>query len=86
MVDAVLVLLFCLLMGLAALIVCVWVVLSGQLATLDGLLLIFISLLLGGLFMLNLAWSVRTGEVREVLNHYRKGSAQMDTSSQAPQS
>ncbi len=86
MVGAVLVLLFCLLMGLAALAVCVWVVLSGQLATLDGLLLIFISLLLGGLFMLNLAWSVRTGEVREVLNHYRKGSTQTDTSSQAPQS
>ena len=71
MLEAALLLLFCFLVGLLFLAVSVWVVLSGQLFSLDGLLMASVSLLLGGLFMANFAWSVRTGEVREVLKYIR---------------
>lgn len=83
MLDAALVLLFCLLMGVGALAACIWVVFTGQLATLDGLLLIFISLLLGGLFMLNFLWSIRTGEARELLNYYARRRTKTDASGES---
>ena len=79
MLQSVMLLAFCLFMGLVSLAVCIWVVLTGQLFALDGLLLVAISLSIGGLFMGNLAWSVYTGEVREVLNHLRSGSKKTDT-------
>ena len=79
MLQSVLLLAFCLFMGLVSLAACVWVALSGQLFTLDGLLLVAISLSIGGLFMGNLAWSVYTGEVREVLDNLRSQSKKTDT-------
>jgi uncharacterized YccA/Bax inhibitor family protein len=74
MVQSVLLLAFCLFMGLLSLAVCVWVALTGQLFTLDGLLLVAISLSVGGLFMGNLAWSIFTGEAKEILNNLRSSS------------
>ncbi len=84
MLDVVLVLLFCLLMGLGGLAVCVWVILTGRSATLDGILLILISLLLGGLFMWNFIWPVRAGEVREILDRARKKSTGAGASGEPP--
>jgi len=72
--QSVLLLAFCLFMGLLSLAVCIWVALTGQLFTLDGLLLVAISLSVGGLFMGNLAWSVYTGEAKEILNNLRSPS------------
>ncbi len=74
MLDSALMLLFCLLMGLAGLATSAWVVYSGGYATLDGILLILIGITLGGIFLLNLAWSFHNGEVQEVLKSLRKGS------------
>lgn len=79
MLQSVLLLAFCLFMGLVSLAACIWVALTGQLFTLDGLLLVAISLSIGGLFMGNFAWSVYTGEVREILNNLRSPSKKADT-------
>lgn len=79
MLQSVLLLAFCLFMGLLSLAVCIWVALTGQLFTLDGLLLVAISLTIGGFFMGNFAWSVYSGELREVLNDLRGGSKKADT-------
>ena len=78
MLQSVLLLAFCLFMGLVSLAVCIWVVVSGQLFTLDGLLLVAISLTIGGFFMGNFAWSVYTGEVRDILNSLRSHSKKTD--------
>ena len=74
MLQSVLLLAFCLFMGLLSVATCVWVALTGQLFTLDGLLLVAISLSIGGLFMGNLAWSIFTGEAKEILNNLRSPS------------
>lgn len=79
MLQSVLLLAFCLFMGLLSLTVCIWVALTGQLFNLDGLLLVAISLTVGGFFMGNFAWSVYSGELREVLNDLRGGSKKADT-------
>ncbi len=84
MLDSLLLLSFCFLVGLVSLAVCVWVLFSGQMATMDGLLLILLSLLIGGVFMGNFAWSIRKGEFREALNHLQKGSGKSDASGAPP--
>jgi hypothetical protein len=63
--------LFCLLVGLAALGTCAWVVATGQLFTLDGLSLIAVSGALATFFVGNTAWAVYTGEIRELLAQMR---------------
>ena len=72
--DALLSVVFSLGVALAGFGVSGWLVLSGRFQTLDGLLMILIGLTLGGIFLFDLAWSFRTGELREVLNSLAKGS------------
>lgn len=72
MIDVILLFAFCLFMGLVALVICAYLAISGQLFTLDGLVLALITLSIGGLFMLNVAWSIRSGELQQMLNHLRK--------------
>ncbi len=60
--------LFCLLVGLVALSVTAWVIYTGQLFTIDGLLLVAVSGALGTFFVGNTAWAAHTGELRELLN------------------
>ena len=76
MVESVIELVLCLLVGLACLAVVVWDVASGRIAYLDGITLAILSLTLGGFFMFNVAWSWRTSELRELLDGLRKGSDQ----------
>lgn len=71
MLQAVLLLAFCLLMGLVALVACVWVAATGQLLTMDGLLIVAISLTLGGAFMAMVVYSWKTGEISAILNEWR---------------
>lgn len=66
--------LFCLLVGLAAVGVCAWVVATGQLFTLDGLLLIAVSGAIATFFAGNTAWAIYTGELRELLAQMRSKS------------
>ena len=84
MLQSVFLLASCLFMGLISLAVCVWVALTGQLFTLDSLLLVAISLTMGGFFMGNLAWSIYTGEAREILNNLRSPSKKSDTPNDSP--
>lgn len=72
MLESLLLLAFCLFVGLIALGVCVYVAAAGLLFTLDGLLLIIISLTIGGIFVLNVAWSAYTGELKQLLGQVRK--------------
>jgi nitrogen fixation-related uncharacterized protein len=72
MLDTVILLLFCVLVGLVSLGAVVWVVASGQLFQLDGLMLTAICLTLGVIFLGNFAWSVRNGEFQRALNHLFK--------------
>jgi len=74
--QAALLLLVCLVVGLVSVAACAWVALSGQMFTMDGLLLIAIALFIGGLFVGNVLWSVRQGEAREVLNALRRKGAE----------
>jgi hypothetical protein len=68
MLETVILLAFCSLMGLASLAVLLWLAESGTLLTMDGLVFALISLTVGGFFMFNVAWSFRTGELRALLN------------------
>ncbi len=72
MLETILLLAFCLFMGLLSLAVCVWQVVTGRAFTLDGLWLVLISLTIGGFLMFNVVWSIHTGEFQEVLKHLRK--------------
>ena len=65
--ETILLLAFCLLIGFAALAVVLWLLVSGKLLTLDGLAFALISLTVGGFFMFNVGWSFRTGELRALL-------------------
>jgi len=64
--DAIL-LLICLVIALTAVGVIVWVVISGRIMDLDGMLLAATCLVLILAFGGNLAWSLRTGEAQSVL-------------------
>jgi len=72
MLDAAILLVFCLLAGVLSLALCGWVVISGRVFSLDGLLLVLLALLIGGLFLANVAWSVYTGEFQQVLGDLRR--------------
>lgn len=84
MLESALVLLFCLLVGVISLTVCIWVAVSGRLFTMDGLLTVAISLLLGVLFIANVAWSAYTGELRAILDQFRKQSVGSEASGDSP--
>jgi len=72
MLDSIILLAFCLLAGVIALAICVYLYISGQLLTLDGLLLALLSLTMGGIFALNVAWSIYTGELKQIMGSNRK--------------
>jgi hypothetical protein len=67
MFEDILVLIFSLLVGLVSFGIAVWVVFSGRLSSLDGMLLTAICLLFTVVFGGNLAWSVYKGEAQAVL-------------------
>jgi hypothetical protein len=66
---------FCLLVGFMALPICAWVVATGQLFTLDGLLMVAISLTVAAIFVGNTAWAVYNGEMSELFQNLRYRSA-----------
>ncbi len=78
MLEAVLLFLFCLFMGLLALAIVIWLVVTGRIFNLDSLLLALISLAVGGIFAAIFAWSVHTGEFQQALNALRKKKSSAD--------
>jgi hypothetical protein len=74
MLESLLLFAACLLIGLIALAVCVYLAVTGALFTMDGMVVALIALTIGGVFVLNVVWSVWTGELRQILDRLRKKS------------
>ncbi len=72
MIEPLLWLVACALVGLLCLAVVVWVVVTGRAAYLDGLSLGLISLAVGAIFLSMVGWSYRSSELKEILNSLRK--------------
>jgi hypothetical protein len=84
MLEIVFLLALCALVGLASIVVVIWLALSGALLSVDGLAFAFISLTIGGFFMFNIGWSVYTGELRELIRKPPKVSSGKDTEATPP--
>ncbi len=74
MLETVILLALCGLVGLASVAVVIWLAVSGALFSLDGLVFALISLTVGAFFMFNIAWSLYTGELRALRDGLRKGN------------
>ena len=83
MIEDILLLVFCLALAIGGLATVIWGVATGRFFTIDGLWLALISLTLSALFGGNIAWSIYTGEIKRILEEYRKKGA---TSSAAEES
>jgi ABC-type enterobactin transport system permease subunit len=73
MIEPLVWLVVCALVGVLCLAVVVWVVATGRIAYLDGLSLALISLAVGAIFLSMLGWSYRSSELKEILNSLHKG-------------
>ncbi len=78
MLETVLLILFCLCLGLFSLAVILWLIITGGILSLDNMLLTVISLTMGVIFAGIFAWSVHSGEFQEALRSLRKGSSKTD--------
>ena len=58
---------FCLLIGATAVGVTAWVVVTGQLFTIDGLGLVFVALVSASFFVAHTAWAAYSGELRDLV-------------------
>ena len=65
MLETILLLIASFLLGVGSLAVVVWLLLTGQFASLDGLFLTFACLILALVFFLNCGWSLRSQEFRQ---------------------
>ena len=72
MIETLLLLALCGLIGLGSLLVALWQLLPLQAITMDKIAFALISLTLGGFFMFNIAWSFRTGELRALMGQREK--------------
>jgi len=84
MLETILLLVFCLIAGLIALAVCVYLAMSGLLFSVGGLFFALICLTIGGIFILNVVWSIYTGELKQMLEHMRKKPASSESSGNPP--
>ena len=84
MLETLVMLLFSLLMCLVPLAIVVWLIVTGRLVTLDGLLFTVISLTVSGIFTAILAWSIHSGEFQDALKQLPKSQGQNDASSKPP--
>ena len=66
---------FCLLATLVGLAVAGWEVVSGRVFNMDGMWFTLISLALAAVFGGTLAWSLYTGDGRQMLRRLKKGPA-----------
>jgi hypothetical protein len=85
MLDTVILLAFCCLLSLLSLAVFIWVIATRELFTLDNLSLVLIDLTVGAMFMANIAWSAHTGEVRQILDFYRKKARRNEAPRETPE-
>jgi hypothetical protein len=71
MIEPLIWLVVCLLVGLLSVAVAVWVVATGRIAYLDGLSLALMSLAVGAIFLSIVGWSYRSSELREILKRLK---------------
>jgi hypothetical protein len=72
MVEAVLLLISSFLLGIGSLVLAGWLVISHQFASLDGIFLTLVCLVMALVFFLNCFWSVRSEEFRKMLQERSK--------------
>ncbi|HEU0006740.1 MAG TPA: hypothetical protein VFS12_12180 [Terriglobia bacterium] len=72
MVETVLLLVSSLLLGIGSLVLAGWLVISHQFASLDGIFLTFVCLVMALVFFLNCAWSLRSEEFRQLMQNRSK--------------
>jgi hypothetical protein len=65
MLETVMLLIFSLLLGIGCLVLAGWVVVTHQFATLDGIFLTLVCLVLALVFFLICGWSLRSEEFRQ---------------------
>ncbi len=68
MMENLMLLVFCLLLGVGCLVWAGWLVVSHQFATFDGLFLFLVCLVLALISFLNCLWTIRSQEFREWLS------------------
>ena len=76
MLETIILLALCCLVGLVSFAVALWQLLPLQAITLDKIAFALISLTIGGFFMFNVAWSFRTGELRALMSQGGKKPAE----------
>ena len=72
MVETLLLLVLSLLLGIGCLVLAGWLVISHQFATLDGIFLTLVCLVMALVFFLNCFWSIRSEEFRKSLEQRSK--------------
>lgn len=72
MVEAVLILISNFLLGIGSLVLAGWLVISHQFASLDGIFLTIVCLVMALVFFLNCFWSVRSEEFRQMMQERSK--------------
>jgi hypothetical protein len=72
MVEAILLLISSFLLGIGSLVLAGWLVISHQFASLDGIFLTLVCLVMALVFFLNCFWSVRSEEFRKMLQERSK--------------
>lgn len=84
MLETLLLLLFCALIGLLGLTIVLWLIVTGRILTLDNLLLSLISLTIGGIFGGLFTWSIRSDEFQAALHRKKPGVSDASDNPSAP--
>lgn len=79
MVETLLLLIISFLLGIGSLVLAVWLVVSNQFESLDGLFLSLVCLVFALVFFLNCVWSLRSYEFRQWIEKRKKTQAKLDT-------
>ena len=72
MVEAILILISSFLLGIGSLILAGWLVISHQFASLDGIFLTLVCLVMALVFFLNCLWNLRSEELRQLMQERGK--------------
>lgn len=72
MVETILLLVSSLLLGIGSLVLAGWLVISHQFASLDGIFLTLVCLVMALVFFLNCGWNLRSEEFRKLMQDRSK--------------
>jgi hypothetical protein len=72
MVETILLLVSSLLLGIGSLVLAGWLVISHQFASLDGIFLTLVCLVMALVFFLNCGWTLRSAEFRQLMQDRNK--------------